>query len=177
MKHIMVDIETLGTGSQAPLFQIGYCTFNIKENTVDDPTVLHVDLLDVILQTGFAPELDTIAWWRRQEYDPAVRENYGLQEALDIFSSFMDTVDGFIWANSPSFDLVILEQHYIATGGVKPWSFRKEVDMRTIKWLHDELPYPQANFVEPSERHNAGADALAQAENVLSMYRSMELIL
>ena len=62
MKDLMLDIETLGTGSDAAIIQIGACYFNRKSGKIGKTFKLNVDLQSC-LDFGFTVNGDTIYWW------------------------------------------------------------------------------------------------------------------
>ena len=169
MNHAMIDIETLGIGQQVPLFEIGACIFKPKEKRIGNSYQFNVDLLDVILSTGFVPQKGTIDWWRTQEYDPRCQPRLTLKDALLGLNHVLEEHSvTHVWGNSPSFDCVILEQHYEAIGLKKPWSYYKELDFRTIKWLYRD--YVGLDLGETGAvSHNAREDAMRQAELLLKM--------
>lgn len=170
MTHAMIDIETLGIGQRVPLFEIGACIFKPNEKEIVDSYQFNVDLLDVILSTGFVPQQGTIDWWRQQEYDPRIQPRIALKDALLRLNHVLEEHGvTHVWGNSPSFDCVILEQHYEAIGLKKSWSYSKELDFRTIKWLYrDYVGLDKVDFDRPVT-HNAMADAIRQTEMLLEM--------
>lgn len=167
MTHAMIDIETLGVGVSAPLFEIGICVFDNTQILKSD--LFRVDILDVMFKTGFIPQRETLEWWSKQEYDPTNHEDFTwpLKSALHALNRFMDEHGvRYVWANSPSFDLVILERHYEAVGIPKRWSYSRELDFRTVKYLAKEKAWPGSGD-EPT--HNAREDAILQAKLLLEM--------
>jgi len=170
MNHAMIDIETLGIGIGAPLFEIGVCIFEPKEKVIIDKLQLNVCLLDVIISTGFTTQQGTIDWWRTQDYDPRSQPRLALKDALLGLSHILEEHGvTHVWGNSPSFDCVILEAHYRAVGLTKPWSYSKELDFRTVKWLYrDYVGLDKVDFNRPVV-HNAMADAVRQTEMLLEM--------
>lgn len=169
MNHAMIDLETLGIGIGAPLFEIGVCIFEPKERSIVNSYKINVDLLDVVLSTGFVPQKGTIDWWRTQDYDPWSQPRLALKDALLSLNHVLEEHGvTHVWGNSPSFDCVILETHYEAIGLKKPWSYSKELDFRTIKWLYRDLVGLDLGEI-PSVKHNAREDAIQQTELLLKM--------
>lgn len=144
--HAMIDIETVGLGVTAPLFEIGVVLFDPKECKPLEELSLQVDLMDVMWRTGFCPQPETLDWWRKQEHDPTTvdaYERYKLVPALKELTEFLTKFKvEFVWANSPSFDLVILELHYMAVGLKEPWTHKQELDFRTALWLYGDVKKP-----------------------------------
>ena len=169
MNHAMIDIETLGIGIGVPLFEIGVCVFQPKEKRIIDSIQFNVDLLDVVLSTGFVPQQRTIDWWRQQEYDPRCQPRLSLKDALlGLNHVLQEHGVTHVWGNSPSFDCAILEAHYEAIGLKKPWSYSKELDFRTIKWLYRDYVGLELGEI-PLVKHNAREDAVQQTELLLRM--------
>jgi len=164
--HAMIDIETLNVGSSAPLFEIGICVFDIYERKIYGSMQWNVDLLDVILTTGFLPSAETVKWWQSQAYDPRSLPRKSLKDSLLGLTDMIELnkVD-FVWGNSPAFDCVLLERHYEACGLVKPWKYNKELDFRTVRWLRGEKPKVDRGAVS----HNAREDAVSQTEALFEM--------
>lgn len=167
--HAMIDLETLNVGSSAPLFEIGICVFDINERKIYGSTQFNVDLLDVILTTGFCPNPDTIKWWQEQAYDPRSLPRKSLKDSLLGLTEVIEKNEvDYVWGNSPAFDCVLLERHYEACGLVKPWKYNRELDFRTIRWLRG-----QQGWTPKGERgavsHNAREDAVGQTEALFEM--------
>jgi hypothetical protein len=177
MKHAMIDIETLGLGIQAPLFEIGVCIFDLEQKTILSSHQINVDLLDVVLKTGFAPQQGTIDWWCDQTYDPTQNKTrLTLTRALNRLNHLLTEQEvQMVWGNSPSFDMVIIEQHYKALGRTPPWSYKQELDFRTLKWLHrDFLGREMPPVADEKVSHNAERDAQQQTEVLLHMLGSFK---
>lgn len=175
MKHIMIDIETLGLKVGVPLFEIGAVVFDPETGMKYSKAFWRVDLLDVILKTGFLPQGKAVEWWRKQEYDPTViganEVRVSLTSALNGLSSLYSSFDiEKTWGNSPSFDMSILEAHYEAVGLVVPWLYSQELDFRTVKWITRWMRGPGA-VPGGDVSHNALDDALGQTEILLNMLR------
>jgi len=170
--HAMIYIETLGVGNNAPLFEIGVQLFNPMEDSLGDTMFLPVDIMDVMLKTGRCPQPEILQWWREQEYDPlgvgGVRIH--LMPALHQLKMFFKSHEiDKVWANSPSFDLVIIEGHYKDMQmSPPPWTYKQELDYRTIRWRAELLGY-QAPDTPPN--HNALDYARLQAETLMEMLK------
>jgi len=177
MKHAMIDIETLGLGIRAPLFEIGVCIFSLEERKILGSHQINVDLLDVVLKTGFAPQQGTVDWWRDQTYDPTNNKTrLTLTRALNRLDTVLTEAEvQMVWGNSPSFDMVILEQHYQALGRKPAWTYKQELDFRTLKWLHrDLLGREMSPVADEPVSHNGERDAQQQTEVLLHMLGSFK---
>lgn len=162
--HCMIDIETLGTKANSVVLTIGALRFDPNSET--DPTDgLHL-YLDVDEQTaaGRSVSEDTLKWWSEQ--DEAVRLDVfradgrsGVKQALDELAKFVADADA-VWAQGPTFDMIILEDLYAAFGEKSPWRFHKVRDSRT---LFSVLGDPRGQF---PLAHNALVDCYHQAKGV-----------
>jgi hypothetical protein len=161
MRRVMIDIETLGTTPNGVIASIGAVEFGADRRN------LHVRIkLD---QRGRVIDADTLQFWLGQSKE-AQEELTGeprvdLRSALSQLREMTEQADE-VWAKPPQFDLSILRNAYIGLGQNCPWQHRKERDLRTLSML---LPFVQ----QPpnSLKHNALADAVAQADWVLEIER------
>lgn len=167
--HAMIDLETLNVGVSAPLFEIGITLFNIKDLTIAGSMQFNVDLLDVILTTGFCPNPETIKWWQAQSYDPRSLLRNGLKDTLLQLSQLMigNSVD-MVWGNSPSFDCVLLQRHYEACDLPVPWTYKQELDFRTVRWLR-KLQGWEPKTERGPVMHNAMQDSIDQTHALFDM--------
>lgn len=168
MKRIMIDVETLGLSVDSPIFEIGVVTFS-QEDGIIETLHLHLDLMDVMFETGFVAEKGTLEWWRKQAYKPNGKRNrLPLKRSLKALTDFMESHKPHeVWANSPAFDLILLKEHYKAIGEKEPWEYRQERDYRTIRRLAEELGLPIQKHDAEEPSHNARDDALGQSHSLL----------
>ena len=163
-KHIVVDLETLSTHSNACIVSIGACL--IENLEITDTFYTNVNGIEG-RQAGLHVEQDTIKWWEEQPKE--IREAWQrdpkpLGEALDLFSRFYGS-DGLIWGYGSNFDVVILESAYRALGKELPWKFWDIACLRTLMTVLDKR-LPKAN------NHNAMDDATAQANMLIEILKS-----
>lgn len=162
--HCMIDIETLGTKADSVILTIGALRFD--PNSMEDPTDgLHLYLeVDEQTAAGRSVSDDTVAWWAEQVEE--VREDVFREDgrintlsALDQLSEFVGDSEG-VWAQGPTFDMIILEHLYESQGRKAPWRFHKVRDSRT---LFSVLGDPRGQF---PMAHNALVDCYYQAKGV-----------
>jgi hypothetical protein len=193
---IMIDLETLSLQPNALIAQVGACAFR---SDLLDPAVREVFFRRVRWQDrrSLRGEYDvdpaTVAWWMRQD-DEARKSLCGdaddeaeLWKCLVDLSSWMlevasanntSTDDLLVWANSPSFDLVILKNAYDwELSADPPWKFWRERDLRTYTQLYldvtgEERP-PSVAVNEALVKHRAVDDAIMQAGRVALMQRAL----
>lgn len=179
MKHIMLDLETLGTKPGCVILSIGAVVFDpftrldltLPPQQPAPDFYRNIDLFSSLM-AGLEIEQATVEWWRGQSDEAkqaftSSMSPYSLRTALIHFSEWLTSVESSIddivvWAKSPSFDCAILRAAYRACGIATPWSFRNEADVRTAYLLHDYKEPKTGDGV----KHNALDDAKFQANNV-----------
>lgn len=161
--HIVIDLETMGIGTNAAIVAIG--AVRIESGNPTDEFYRRVDLASSIAHGG-TTDASTITWWLKQSAQ-AREEVDGSQSAASLYEALRD-LRHFIasseaprlWGNGATFDLRILGEAYDAFHEGRPWDFRLERDLRTILEL-----YPDAKDVgvHPCIRHHAVHDARHEA--------------
>ena len=169
--NIMLDLETMGNGSNAAIVAIGAVAFDIRKRELGT-TFYRVVTLDSSMAEGGVCDASTIMWWLSQseEARSAIGSYSGavtINEALAHFECWYTQVaadDGEVWGNGATADNVWLANAYRRVGLRVPWSYRKDRCYRTVKALHPEVerkPYGIA--------HNALDDAKGQALHLIEM--------
>ena len=162
-KRAMIDLETLGTKPGCVILEIGIvCNFTdpFKGRFADWRMYLNLDLASQKTRTIDPLTLD---WWRSREnafervLDVPKHEQLDPITACKQAALVLSRVDE-VWANSPSFDCVILREFFEFAGVEVPWKYYQERDFRTAKALHPDVIYPSV-----TNAHNALDDAAAQA--------------
>lgn len=177
MTSIMIDLETLGTSANAPIIAIGACAFTTEGKFEITDTFYMPCYPDFALET---PDVPTLAWWMSQTTKcPLDVNSYPMNTALTFFGGWLSRYPTTLelWANSPSFDLVLLTEHYRKRSwstGV-PFNFRQFRDVRTLKKLVEELGLTAVR-PDPQERHHALSDAEAQARWVYNMLEALRTL-
>lgn len=163
-KNIMVDIETLDTKSSASIISIGAVVFDIKTGKSSSSFYKEVDIQSC-LDLGLTVSGDTISWLLKQQVTLLQDNPSSIKEVLEEFAKFCSK-DYYIWANSPRFDLSILQNVYNKLGIDVPWDFRKERCVRTLTSFNPSIKDAVRN--EGKELgfipHNALDDCLIQIE-------------
>lgn len=181
-RHVMLDLETLGTKSFAPVVAIGAVAFRMDDSPITESTDMFYQsvTLESNFDVGLRPDPSTLKWWLT---DPHVTQQARegtfnhpgacpLPQALDLFTDWLNSRPMQLWGNSARFDLGLLENAYKACGKNAPWSFKLERCYRTIKNL------PAARVYEiPSigTHHNALDDAVAQALHLRLISKMLNL--
>lgn len=178
-KHIMIDLETLGTRSNAVILSIGAVQFDLKGNV---EVILHRGVsIDSCLEAGLQVDADTIKWWMQQDKANIDRlmslPNYPLElvlvelreriKGLDIERwNTMGNISYYVWSHGNNFDPVILENAYRAVGQKVWWKYNCVRDTRT---LFDVVGYKYT----AKGGHDALEDAVNQAHGVVNAYQQL----
>lgn len=170
MKHIMVDLETLGTVADAVILSIGAVKFDLNSDALDDLGFYASVSIDSNSSYKRRIQEDTLIFWMRQtaEAQKVFHEpKSSLPAALEEFSDWVGTDDYTMWSNGADFDLPMLAHAFAQCGIDVPWKFWNSRCFRTYKNL------PQANgvaFTPVGVKHNAMTDALNQARHLQAIH-------
>lgn len=174
---ICVDLETLGKGPNAVIIAIGACTFEPYIRKPASASFLALIQRDEAMKHGVADQ-DTIDWWGLQ--DKSLRQIvFGGSEtsrsALVKFCSFVakQSPDN-IWANSPSFDCIILQSLFTALDLEYPFFHRRERDVRTVTALARDLSIAMPENNSGYMKHHPLGDALHEAYQVQAVLSTMQ---
>ncbi len=163
--HLMVDIETLGITSRAPVIELAVVKFHDEDVLDGFSSHVYPDFSKSV------PDVSTLAWWNKQEAKCPIHEGApSFPSTIESLGGWLSNtpIDG-VWANAPSFDLVILQNLADAHGISMPWAFRHFRDVRTVGVIGKRLGLTRP---EPTTPHIALADAVAQAEWVVAINRA-----
>ena len=171
-RHLMVDLETLGSRPGSVIASIGAVVFDA--NQIIEEWECLVDPQSCV-DVGLKLEVDTIKWWMRQS-DEARSKTFGVRalhvaSALDDLTSWANGSHGCTdyWSHGATFDLVMLHEAAIAAK-VSPLvkDFRRARDTRTLYEITGVNP---KTFMGTGTAHNAVDDARAQALAVIESWR------
>jgi DNA polymerase III epsilon subunit-like protein len=174
-KHVMIDLETLGTDQDAVVLSIGAVLFEPGSGSVIDKFHYGVDVSTVY---GRSISSSTVVWWLRQT--DAARESLietladgaAWCDALDYLADFVPK-DAHVWGNGSTFDVAILNHAYDQLGKRSPWSFRNVRDYRTIMHIAKAAGFTPSRF--DGIAHNALADAEHQTKQVIDVWAFLKL--
>ena len=167
-KHLMIDLETLGSTPGCPIISIGAVEFFPTTQTLGQEFYASVDLQSC-LDAGLKPEGETFYWWltqsegaRKALLSSEGRPRYTLAETLASFTGYLyEPKDTLIWGHGPSFDLSVLACAFRSLNMERPWSYRNERDTRTVLDLAD------MKFPNIADGHQALSDAKMQATVIM----------
>jgi len=172
MNNIMLDLETLGNGSDAAMLAIGAVKFDVYDG-LGEEFYLIIDP-QTCVDAGLKIDASTVMWWMKQSHEARLAFNdqskmVPLIGALLDFSNWVgDKKNSLIWGNGANFDNVILSNAYKATGMVQPWPYWGDRCYRTIAALKKDIKLNRVGT-----HHNALDDAKTQAEHLSQILRSI----
>lgn len=179
MRHLMVDIETLGIQPDAAFFNIGVVPFDIETGESGEGYASYIDL-NTIDNTKFSYSPGTIKFWFNElDKNKHYLENGGItmQSVLIGVNEFIrktfDIIPFKIWSKSPSFDLTILKHALNVYSLPILWEYFDELDVRTMEFLN-KAAYLEAynNF----KQHDGLQDCYAQIKGISAVYRSLKIV-
>lgn len=172
--HLMVDIETMGSNSNAVICSIGAVEFEI--NTGETRAVFYRKIdMQSCLDAGLKVEGATIKWWLQQSPE-AQREicngEIPLRQALAEFSIFIAERAGEIrlWSNGKHFDIARLADAYTVCGIALPWKYYNVRDVRTLASIMPEI---KAGIPKIGTAHHALDDCLYQIKYCSAVWQYM----
>ncbi len=169
MKDVMVDLETLGTGSTAVIIAIGAVEF-CKDAGLGRSFYEVIDPQSCVDQ-GLKIDVSTVMWWMKQSdaaraaFDRPSRHLSAV--LLDFATWFPD--GAALWGNGTTFDNVILSNAYESARINRPWERWSDRCYRTLKNLRPEIKMDRAGT-----HHHACDDATAQALHAIRILKAME---
>ena len=173
MKHLMVDLETLGTTADAVICSIGAVKFDLETMTVaSDGFYASIDVSSN-LELGRRINEDTLLWWFKQPANAQAvmfEDKISLVPALEEFSDWIGDDGMYVWAKGSSFDVAMLEHAYKQAKIEVPWKFWNTRCVRT----YEDLPGAKMHRAQQTGvKHNALADAVTQAETIVNIHRAL----
>jgi len=184
-KDIMVDIETLGTGENATVFQIAATSFNLTTGEKYESINL---IGDIEKYNCLNADGSTLKWWLNTDKELLTellnKGSYGeddlfesLHKWLKAQSTTGDMKDVYLWGNGILFDNAKLQTNLNGCNGLKyPIYYRNDRDVRTILELasmksglsEDEI---KVSVTDENERkHDAFDDIAYQIRLVVKCY-------
>lgn len=186
MKHLMIDLETMGLRPDAAIVSIGAVHFApvFGENLSKDIEILGHFHTAVSLKSctdfGLTMDQSTVDWWQRQSAE--ARSSWQRDDApslMDALSSFSAWVlkgsterDVSPWGNGADFDLVLLKSAYGKLNADPPWRYYNHKCYRTLKSIFQVAELPRQGT-----HHNALDDAIHQTQVLQQIVRTFQIAL
>lgn len=165
MSDVMLDLETMGNGSNSAIVAIGAVRFANGKITNEFYEI--VDLQSCV-DAGLEIDAGTVIWWMQQSDEARkqiTRKGLMLDDVLLRFSDWMNHwVEPKVWGCGAAFDNVILSNAYKKLGMEVPWKFWNDRCYRTIK-----AEFPNVPVDRVGTHHNALDDAKTQAVHLIDI--------
>ena len=175
---LMIDIETLGTAPGSVITEVAVVGFDRASPAEPvtlfflSPSIKQQSRLDMTI------DADTVAWWTRQPAGAFVAQLSAPQTALTEFCDAFDAVfalDGGgprVWAFSPNFDCVLIEDMYRRLDRRVPWGHRQPRDLRTLADCARVEKLSEV-LLPPANAHRADVDARYQASCAQALWHRL----
>ncbi len=181
--HLMVDMETMGNGPDAPIVSIGAVFFDPSTGNTG-AEFYQVVSLESSMSFGMKPDASTIQWWLKQSSEARsailVDEAMELRESLELLADFIaeNAANGShavqLWGNGCSFDNVILRRAYALTETPFAVPFWNDRDVRTMVELGKSVGInPRFDIPFEGNMHNALSDARHQVKYVSAIWQRL----
>ncbi|NRF59076.1 3'-5' exoribonuclease [Citrobacter braakii] len=181
--HLMVDMETMGNGPDAPIVSIGAVFFDPSTGNTG-AEFYRVVSLESSMSFGMKPDASTIQRWLKQSSEARsailVDEAMGLRETLELLADFIaeNAASGShtvqLWGNGCSFDNVILRRAYVLTETPFAVPFWNDRDVRTMVELGKSVGInPRFDIPFEGDMHNALSDARHQVKYVSAIWQRL----
>lgn len=186
MNNGMLDIETLGKGSNSAIISIGAVFFEPSTGKLGGDFYQTITL-ESALENGQA-DASTIAWWMKQSDDARAvfndKQSLNLRSVLLEFTDWLinsgnpishNTAKVSVWGNGATFDNVILSNAYQQIEYPHPWPYWGDRDVRTIVELGRSILNinPKKDLPFEGTAHNALDDAKHQARYESEIYQAL----
>lgn len=174
MPHVMLDLETLGTGNDAVILSIGAVKFD--ERAILDR--FHVAIDPSSCQAhGLSIDARTVMWWLDEDREDAraqllSHDRVDLATALEGYAMWFGPDSMPTWGNGSTFDNIILRSAYEACGLDYPTKFWDDSCYRSLK---NRVPQIKINRV--GIHHDALDDAESQARHLQAIAKHLGISL
>lgn len=179
MKHVMVDLETLGRRAGCAVLSIGAVAFDAETGKLG-PEFYQVVKLTSCEEAGLHVDPETVAWWEKQNPEAqkvlkqarAVRGNKPLAKSLELFNEYLYQFGSrsvHVWGNGSDFDNAILINCYAAASVKNGWEFWNNRCFRTLKGFA-----PHIKTERTGTYHNALDDAKTQALHAIKVFQHLK---
>lgn len=179
--HLMLDLETMSTASNAYIRSIGAVFFSQNGLGAE-----FYQSCDGPLQPGSHVDENTKKWWANQSQEAqkalvnprlmdleATLRDFAIWVARERMAHSVakngTDVEVWVWGNGGDFDPVIVDNAFKRSNRSTPWAFYNVRCYRTLKNLFRSVP--AAEFV--GEKHNALDDAKHQAKHATQILNSI----
>ena len=145
-RHVMIDIECLGTGDMPVVLSIGIMKFDpwadFRDRHIDQLQSMYLKpTFESCQDIGCTIDEDTLDWWAQQDpkvLDEAFSEDnrMSIRKAIRVMHRYCLGASHF-WGHGAQFDYGILEHIAAKLERGVPWRFYQVRDSRTLFDLAD----------------------------------------
>lgn len=164
MKHIMMDLETLGTKPGCVVLSIGAVAFDPYAGKLGEEFYRKLAWKD----QGLKIEPGTVAWWMEQDPKARIEAFSGDEQLFMVAMAFKLWWEAqgaeYLWCHGATFDAPVWE----AAAGIVPWRYHQVRDTRTVYDMAQLFPDRTVGT-----HHNALDDARNQAYAVCQCYTKL----
>lgn len=180
MKHIMIDIETMGGAPTGAIFSIGWCEFPLP---LEEPEPYAVTNINVFLESsigaGMTTDTSTEDFWRRPENAEALEACRAipmtLPRALAVMAREVPWKEMLgVWSRAPAFDFSILNHAFGCCKMDVPWHFRQQRCQRTVLALCGQLGLTPSVPKRAGPKHTASGDAEFEAHCLAATFAEIQ---
>lgn len=173
--HVMLDLETMGNGSNAAIVSIGAVVFNPSNGQLGAEFEEVINLNSAAYYSDI--DAPTVTWWLSQSDEARAiflkeTPKSSLKDALLEFNQWLadlgESKDICLWGNGAGFDNVILMNSFKATRIRPNFIHWNDLDVRTIVRMGRDILgiNPKETLVREGVHHSALDDAKFQAQYV-----------
>lgn len=184
MNHVMIDIETTGTGHHSAIVSAAAAVFNLLTGEIFAEEYVKFNWKEDCKICGGKIDADTVEWWLKKSAearaelitsDDQLPSDDALMRIFEFIRKHCDESPIYVWAKSPSFDLSLIKDAAERCGipaRVVPWKFWNERDVRTIEALAAQFNFPLP-YGKADVSHHALQDVRGQIRNVSAVIGAM----
>lgn len=175
MNHLMLDIETLGTNSNALVVSISAVQFDINTNKIGEKFEVGLNK-EQQLEKGAIIDQSTVQWWEQQSPEAKGMldrlKKIDVYEALNSFNNWIKAnfkVPSKIklWGNGATFDNVIVKNLFTRHEIDFIIPYYADRDVRTLVYLSK---INTKNYAFEGVKHNGLDDCLHQIKYCQDAY-------
>ena len=179
MKHMMLDLETLGVEPGCMILSIGAVGFSPYEKGIRTVDKTHDFYTNVNIKSqqllGLGFNAGTLEWWMEQSNEAKemlFKDEKSIRTACQNLVDFWDDNQyEYVWGHGSIFDVAIIEYIFRKLDIETPWKFYNIRDTRT---LFDLGKFKIGK--REGTHHYAYDDAVHQALGVQLAFRSLNLV-
>lgn len=184
-RHLMLDVECMGTRTNAPLAAIGAVIFEPDTGKILDKFYVKIDITTSV-KAGAVLDPETIKWWLKQQPEAQLQlvgnvgdtDVYDVSTAITMLAEFVQRNQSSPrqgikhWANGANFDPGIVEETCHNLGRRSPLVFWKSLCVRTLVEMGRQFGIdPKAEMASLGSPHKALDDCERQVAYVSQLWQ------